>query len=82
LNTAPETQRTRRNILERFADAHGEKPLYYVDAKTGERIMLLKRAGMQKIVNEKAATPSAQRNFLNTVRLLFKWGDEGRPHCR
>jgi integrase len=78
-NTAPETQRTRGNILERFAAAHGEKPLYYVDAKTGERIMLLKHAGMQKIVNEKAATPSAQRNFLNTVRAMFKWAmKEGR----
>jgi len=57
----PETQRARGNILERFAAAHGEKPLYYIDAKTGECIMLLKHAGMQKIVNEKAATPSAQR---------------------
>lgn len=79
LNTAAETQRTRRNILGRFAAAHGDKPLYYIDAKTGDRIMLLERSGMQKLVNEKAATPSAQRNFVNTTRAMFKWAlKEGR----
>jgi integrase len=78
-NDALGTQSTRRNILESFAAAHGDKPLYYIDAKTGERVMLLKRAGMQKIVNEKAATPSAQRNFLNAARVLFRWAmREGR----
>jgi nucleoside 2-deoxyribosyltransferase len=65
-NTAAETQRTRRNILERFAAANGDKPSYYNDATTGERIMPLKRSGMQKIVNEKAATRSAQRNFVRS----------------
>ena len=65
--------------LHRTARFSREKPLYYVDAKTGKRIMLLKHAGMQKIVNEKAATPSAQRNFLNTVRAMFKCAmKEGR----
>ena len=34
----PETQRTRRNILENFRDTHGDKPLYRVD-RTGERTM-------------------------------------------
>jgi len=34
---------------------------------------------MQRIVNAKAATPFAQRNFLATVRAMFEWGvNEGR----
>ena len=41
--------------------------------------MLLTREHMQRIVNEKAATPFAQRNFLNTLRAMFKWAmKEGR----
>ncbi len=76
---ADETRRTRRNILENFAKSHGDKPLYHIAAKTGERIMLLRRTGLQKIVNDKAETPFAQRNFLNTVRVMFEWAvSEGR----
>jgi integrase len=75
---AAETQRTQRNILENFADEHGHKPLYRTDC-TGERAMLLTREHMQRIVNSKAATPFAQRNFLNTVRVMFQWAwKEGR----
>ena len=75
---APETQRTQRNILENFDEAHGRLPLFRTD-HSGERIMLLKRERMQKIVNEKAATPFAQRNFLNTARAMFRWAmKEGR----
>jgi integrase len=75
---AAETQRTRRNILENFREAHGEKPLYRTD-NSGRRTMLLTREHMQRIVNEKAATPFAQRNFLNTLRAMFKWAvKEGR----
>jgi integrase len=34
---------------------------------------------LQMIVNAKAATPFAQRNFLNTVRVMFQWAKrEGR----
>jgi integrase len=33
--------------------------------------MLLMREHMQRIVNEKSATPFAQRNFLNTLRAVF-----------
>jgi integrase len=34
---------------------------------------------MQRIVNQKAAIPFAQRNFLNTLRMMFKWAaKEGR----
>jgi site-specific recombinase XerD len=75
---AAETQRTRRNILENFRTAHGDKPLFRADTN-GRRTMLLTREHMQRIVNEKATTPFAQRNFLNTVRAMFKWATkEGR----
>jgi integrase len=74
----PETQRTRRNILENFAKAHGDKPLYRT-ASNGQRIMLLTREHVQRIVNEKASTPFAQRNFVNTLHAMFKWAvAEGR----
>ena len=53
---APETQRTRRNILENFRKAYGDKPLYRTD-NSGRRTMLLTREHMQRIVNEKAARP-------------------------
>jgi len=75
---AAETKRTRRNILENFREAHGDKPLYRTESG-GRRIMLLTREHVQRIVNEKAATPFAQRNFLNTLRAVFKWAaKEGR----
>jgi integrase len=75
---APETQRTCRNILENFRREHGHKPLYRTDSR-GQRAMLLTRERMQRIVNSKAGTPFAQRNFLNTVRVMFQWAtSEGR----
>jgi len=75
---AAETQRTRRNILENFREAHGDKPLYRTDNR-GHQTMLLTREHMQRIINEKASTPFAQRNFLNTLRAMFKWAvKEGR----
>ena len=75
---AAETRRTRKNILENFRAAHGDKPLFEID-RSGRRVMLLTRERMQRIVNEKAATPFAQRNFLNTLRAMFKWAaKEGR----
>ena len=47
--------------------------------KLDKRVMLLTRQHMQRIVNSKAATPFAQRNFLNTLRAMFKWAmKEGR----
>jgi integrase len=74
---AAETRRTRRNILENFRNEHGGKPLFAGD-RNGRR-MLLTREHMQRIVNAKAATPFAQRNFLNTLRAMFKWASaEGR----
>jgi integrase len=74
----PETQRTRRNILENFREMHGEKLLYRTERK-GQRVMLLKRENMQRIINEKIETPFAQRNLLNTLRAMFQWAlSEGR----
>ena len=41
--------------------------------------MLLTRERLQRIVNGKVSTPFAQRNFLNTLRAMFKWAmKEGR----
>jgi integrase len=75
---AAETKRTRQNILENFAKAHGDKPIYGTD-NSGQRTMLMTRKHVQRIVNEKAKTPFAQRNFLNTLRALFRWAvAEGR----
>ena len=74
----PETQRTRRNILENFRNRHGDKPLYRV-GRDGERVMLLKREHVQRIINEKVETPFAQRNLLSTLRAMFVWAvTEGR----
>jgi integrase len=75
---AAETQRTRRNILENFRKEYGHLPLFCTDA-SGRRTLLLTREHMQRIVNGKAATPFAQRNFLNTLHAMFKWAMvEGR----
>jgi hypothetical protein len=75
---AAETQRTRRNILEKFRTSFGDLPLFRIE-RNGERTMLLTREHMQRIVNEKASSPFRQRNFLNTLRAVFRWGmAEGR----
>ncbi|MGC2415900.1 MAG: tyrosine-type recombinase/integrase [Stellaceae bacterium] len=58
---APDTRRTRRNILERFREEHGE-----------HRIALLQPVHIGRMVTAKAGTPSAARNFLNTLRALMK----------
>ena len=74
---APETRRTRRNILERFREEHGGKPVYA--EANGRRTMLLARTHVQVMVNAKAKTPHGQRNFLNTIHAMFKWArTEGR----
>jgi hypothetical protein len=52
--------RRRRNILERWRVEHGDK-----------RIGLLQREHIARMVTAKAATPSAARNFLNTLRALM-----------
>ena len=75
---AAETQRTRRNILENLREAHGDKRIYRTESN-GHRVMVLAREHVQRIVNEKNSTPFGQRNFLNTLRAMFKWAvAEGR----
>jgi len=74
-----ETQRTRRNILENFREAHGELPIYRTAGD--KRIMLLTREHLQRIINRKAGTPFAQRNLLNTLRAMSRWSPcDGRVH--
>jgi integrase len=69
----PQTQRSRRYILDKFRRTYGDLPL----ARPGK--MLLDKGGVQKIVNAKAMTPSAQRSFLATLKAMFKWAvAEGR----
>jgi integrase len=58
---APESRRTRRNIMERFRETHGEKP-----------VALIERQHVQAIVDAKAATPSAARNLLAMIRILMQ----------
>ena len=75
---AAETQRTRRNILENLREAHGDKRVYRTEA-SGRRVMVLNREHVQRMVNEKNGTPFGQRNFLNTLRAMFRWAiEEGR----
>jgi len=59
---AHETRRTRRNILERFREAHGDK-----------RIAAIERKHVQALIDAKAATPSAARNLLAVIRLLMRF---------
>ncbi len=64
-NLAAETQRSVRNILERFREEHGDK-----------RVAKLQRDHVQKMVNGKAGTPSAARNFLKALRALMTFAIE------
>lgn len=58
---AGETQRTRRNTLERFRADHGER-------KTAE----LSQKHVRILLDGKAATPFMARNFLKTLRGLMQ----------
>jgi integrase len=53
-------RRTRKNILKRLCDAHGDKPVKSIERKH-----------VQAMVDAKAATPSAARNLLAVLRLLM-----------
>jgi hypothetical protein len=66
-----ETQRTRRNILEGSVAPMIDECIFYVVAN-GKRTMLLTHEHVQRIINEKALTPFAQRNLLNSLRAI-KW---------
>jgi hypothetical protein len=59
---APETRRTRRNILERFRAEHSDK-----------RSALLKREHVNVMFAKKVATRFAARNWLKTVRALMQF---------
>jgi integrase len=74
---ARETQRTRRNILENFRKADGDKRIFVT--VNGEPKMVLTRQLLQPIINRKSITPFAQRNLLGTLRAMFKWAvSEGK----
>ena len=60
---APETRRTRRNIIERFRAEHGDK-----------RIALLRCNHIAVMLEKKIATPFAARNWLKTVRAMMQFG--------
>jgi integrase len=61
-NLAPETKRTRRNILLRFSDKHGDKMVATLPAHK-----------VDEMVAEKSETPSAARNFLSTLRAFMAY---------
>jgi integrase len=57
---APETRRTRKNILERFRDQHGDK-----------RIAMLRSDHVKDMMAAKARTPQSANKFLKTLRALM-----------
>ena len=64
-NLATETQRSVRNILERFREQYGDK-----------HVVTLQRERVQKYVNDKSNTPSAARNFLKALRSVMSFAVE------
>lgn len=59
---APESRRTRRNILERFRVEHGDK-----------RVALLQREHIERMLSAKIGTPVAALNWLVTLRVLMQF---------
>jgi integrase len=59
---APETRRTRRAVLERFRETHGKTLMAAVTKRD-----------VQRLVDSKRGKPSAARNLLNYLRLLFAY---------
>jgi integrase len=59
---ATETQRSRKNILKRFAAEHGDK-----------RVAMLKREHVMAMFNKKAGKRFAARNWLKTVHVLMQF---------
>jgi integrase len=64
-NLAEATQHTRRNILERFRETHGDK-----------RIAGIEKKHVQAMVTAKGATPSAARSFLIALRALVTFATD------
>ena len=60
-NLADETRRTRKNILERFREQHGDK-----------RIALLRPDHIKAILAAKAGTPQTANKFLKTLRAMMQ----------
>ena len=58
----PSSQATRRSIIERFRNEHGDKP-----------INRLTRAHIMQIIGAKANTPAAANNLLKVLRLLSNY---------
>jgi hypothetical protein len=58
---APETRRTRKNILERFRAEHGDK-----------RIALLQPEHVKSMMAAKAGKPQVANNFLKSIRALMQ----------
>jgi integrase len=56
------TQSVRRNIIERFGNEHGDKP-----------ISRLARSHIKEIIGAKANTPEAANNLLKVLRLLLNY---------
>jgi integrase len=56
------TQALRKNIIERFRNEHGEKPI----ARLG-------RAHIKDIIGAKASTPAAANNLLKVLRILLSY---------
>jgi integrase len=57
------TQATRRNVIERFRNEHGKKPV----ARLG-------RTHIKEIIGGKSATPEAANNLLKVLRVLLNHG--------
>jgi integrase len=55
------TQAVRRNVIERFREEHGKKPI----ARLG-------RAHIKEIIGRKSATPEAANNLLKVLRVLLR----------
>ena len=59
------TQAVRRNIIERFRNEHGDKP-----------VRLLGRSHIKDIIGDKAETPEAANNLLKVLRVLLSYAVE------
>lgn len=81
---AEATRQMRRRMLDRWRAEQfngreiGQLPPFRTDS-AGRRNMLLTHQHVQTMINRRTATPFEQRNFLNTLRAVFKWAlEEGR----
>jgi len=78
---AAETRRTRRNILERFAAAHGDKPIFRTD-NAGRRTMLLTREHMQRMDQREDGNAVRTAQFSQHAAGDVRVGLRRRPGAR